>query len=83
MGIFLELLEKRRARLPDDAKVILSGSKSFEVFDNVIQLSVAAAGGENCNLFEVSFSLPDNTIFTEATEHKVITGFRPTAPKHI
>ncbi len=39
---------------------ILSGCKSFKVFDNVKQLAIAAVGGENNNNFEVKYNLPNN-----------------------
>lgn len=74
MNNLLEILEKRKVCLPDDAKVILTGCKSFKVFDNVKQLSVAAVGGENRNYFEVSYSLPNNEIITEVIVHKVTNG---------
>lgn len=74
MSNLLEILEKRKVCLPDDEKVILSGCKSFKVFDNVKQLSVAAAGGENSNHFEVSYSLANNEIVTEAIVQRVSNG---------
>ena len=74
MSNLFKVLEKRKVGLPDDATVILSGCKSFKVFDNVKQLAVAAVGGENSNYFEVSYSLPNNEKVTEAIIHKVTNG---------
>ena len=74
MNNLLEILGGKKVCLPDDARVILSGCKSFKVFDNVKQLSVAAVGGENRNHFEVSYSLPNNKIVTEVIVHKVTNG---------
>ena len=74
MNNLLEILGGKKVCLPDDARVILSGCKSFKVFDNEKQLSVAAVGGENRNHFEVSYSLPNNKIVTEVIVHKVTNG---------
>jgi len=74
MSNLFKILEKRKIGLPDDATVILSGCKSFKVFDNVKQLAIAAVDGENNNYFEVKYSLPNNDIVTEAIIHKVTNG---------
>ncbi len=74
MSNLFKILEKRKIGLPNDATVILSGCKSFKVFDNVQQLAVAAVGGENNNTFEVKYTLPNNEIVTEAVIHKVTNG---------
>jgi hypothetical protein len=74
MQDLFKTLENKKAGLPDDAAVILSGCKSFKVFDNVKKLSVAAVGGENSSNFEVSYSLPNNEIVTEAIVHRVTNG---------
>ncbi len=74
MGQLFKVLEKRKIGLPDDATVILSGCKNYQVYDSVKQLAVAAVGGEKNNYFEVNYSLPNNKIFTEAIVHKVSNG---------
>lgn len=74
MSSLFKILEKRKVGLPDDATVILSGCKSFKVFDNVKQLAIAAVDGENNNQFEVKYTLPNNQIVTEAVVHKVTNG---------
>ena len=74
MSNLFKILEKRKVGLPDDATVILSGCKSFKVFDSVKQLAIAAVGDENSNSFEVKYTLPDNKVVTEAIVHKVTNG---------
>lgn len=74
MNNLFQISEKTKVGLPDDAAAILSGCKSFNVFDNVKQLAFAAVGGENSNHFEVNYSLPNNDIVTEAIVHKVTNG---------
>lgn len=74
MNIFFKSLERRKVGLPSDAKVILNQCKSFKVFDNVEQLTIAAVGGENSNNFEVKYTLPNNDIVTEVNVHKVTNG---------
>jgi hypothetical protein len=74
MSNLFKILEKRKVGLPDDATVILSGCKSFKVFNNVKELAIAAVGGEESNCFEVSYNLPDNKQITEAVVHRVTNG---------
>jgi hypothetical protein len=74
MSNLLEILEKKNVRLPNDAKAILSGCKSFKVFDSVEQLAVAAVGGEDSNYFEVEYTLPNNKTVKEAIVHRVTNG---------
>ncbi|MGD2034248.1 MAG: DUF4914 family protein [Bacteroidales bacterium] len=74
MSSLFKILEKKKIGLPENATVILSGCKSFKVFDTVRQLSVAAVGGENSNNFEVKYTLPDNENITEAIIHRVSNG---------
>ncbi len=74
MNNLFQISEKRKVSLPNDAAAILSGCKSFNVFDNVKQLAIAAVGGENSNHFEVNYSLPNNDVVTEAIVHKVTNG---------
>ncbi len=74
MSNLFKILEKRKVGLPNDATVILSGCKSFKVFDNVNQLEIAAVGGENNSNFEVKYTLPNSEVVTEAIVHKVTNG---------
>ena len=74
MRNLLEILEKKNVKLPNDAKTILSGCKSFKVFDSVEQLAVAAAGGKDSNYFEVEYTLPNNKTVKEAIVHRVTNG---------
>lgn len=74
MGNLFKTLEKKKVGLPDDATVILSGCKSFKVFDDVEQLGVAAVGGLNNKSFDVQYTLPGGEIVTEAVIHKVTNG---------
>lgn len=74
MSNLFQISEKRKVSLPNDAAAILSGCKSFNIFDNVKQLAFAAVGGENSNHFEVNYSLPGNEVVTEAIVHKVTNG---------
>jgi hypothetical protein len=74
MNNLFQISEKTKVSLPNDAAAILSGCKSFKVFDNVKQLAFAAVGGENSNHFEVNYSLPGNEVVTEAIVHKVTNG---------
>ena len=74
MSNLFKILEKKKVGLPNDAMITLSGCKSFKVFDNVNQLAVAAAGGEDSNYFEVNYTLPNNKNVTEAIVHRVTNG---------
>jgi len=74
MSNLFEILEKNKVALPDDAREILSGCKSFTVFDTVNQLAVAAVNGENNNQYEVKYTLSDGTEVIEAIIHKVTNG---------
>jgi len=74
MSSLFKILEKRKVGLPDDATVILSGCKSFKVFDSVSQLANAAVGGDNGVNFEVKYTLPDQSEVSEAIVHKVTNG---------
>jgi hypothetical protein len=69
-----EILKKNNVALPEDAMAVLSACKSFQVFDSVHQLAVAAVDGENNNQFEVKYTLPNNEEVTEAIVHKVTNG---------
>jgi hypothetical protein len=74
MSSLFEILEKSKVNLPDDAREILSNCKSFQVFDTVDQLAIAAVNGEHNNQFEVKYSLPNNEVVTEVVVHKVSNG---------
>lgn len=74
MSDIFQFLEKRKVSLPNDAMEIISGCKSYRVFDSVEQLAAAAVGGENSNSFEVQYELPDRNIVTEAIIHRVKNG---------
>lgn len=73
MSDFFKILEKKRVSLPDDVIVILSGCKSFNIYDTVRQLATAAVGGDN-NSFEVKYDIPGKGEVTEAIVHKVTNG---------
>ena len=74
MNNLFKILEKKKVGLPNDAMTILSRCKSFKVFDTVEQLAVEAAGGKDSNYFEVSYTLPNNEVVTEAIIHRVTNG---------
>ena len=69
-----EVLDKKRIRLPEDARNILEGCKSYTSFDTVQQLATAAVGGHNSNSFEVNYEVPGKGLVTEAVVHKVKNG---------
>jgi hypothetical protein len=66
-------LENKRINLPDDALTILDGCKSYQTFDTVEQLAVAAVGEGN-NSYEVKYQIPGKGEVTEAVIHKVSNG---------
>lgn len=74
MSEFFKVLEKKKISLPDDAFVILSSCKSFQSFDNVKELAVAAVGGEGNASFEVKYNIPGKGEVTEVVVHKVTNG---------
>ena len=74
MSNLFEILEKSNIALPDDAREILTGCKSFKVFDTVNQLAVAAVDGGENNQFEVKYTLPNGEVVTEVVVHKVTNG---------
>lgn len=74
MSEFFKVLEKKKISLPDDAFVILSSCKSFQSFDNVKELAVAALGGEGNSSFEVKYTIPGKGEVTEVVVHKVTNG---------
>lgn len=73
MSDLFRILEKKRISLPDDVIMILNGCKTFNTFDTVRQLAIAAVGGDN-NSFEVKFDIPGKGLYTEAIVHKVRNG---------
>lgn len=74
MSEFFKVLEKKKISLPDDAFVILSSCKSFQSFDNVKELAVAAVGGEGNASFEVKYNIPGKGEVAEVVVHKVTNG---------
>ena len=74
MSNLFQILEKKKVGLPNDAAEILSGCRSFQVFERVEQLAVAAVGGADNNRFEVQYALPNDEIVTEAVIHRVTNG---------
>ncbi len=74
MSEFFKVLEKKKISLPDDAFVILSSCKSFQSFDNVKELAVAAVGGEGNSSFEVKYNIPGKGEITEVVVHRVTNG---------
>ncbi|MEK7720695.1 MAG: DUF4914 family protein [Bacteroidota bacterium] len=73
MSDLFKVLEKKRVSLPNDVLIILSGCKSFNTFDTVKQLAVAAVGGDK-NSFDVKYDIPGKGEVTEAIIHKVTNG---------
>ncbi len=74
MSSLFQILDKKKVGLPNDAAEILSGCRSFQVFDRVEQLAVAAVGGADNNRFEVQYALPNDETVTEAVIHRVTNG---------
>jgi len=74
MSSLFRVLESKKIGLPNDATVILSGCKSFKVFNQVKELADAAVGGEGNNTFEVQYTLPDQRVVSEAIVHRVTNG---------
>jgi len=73
MSDLFKVLEKKRVSLPNDVLIILSGCKSFNTFDTVKQLAVAAVGGDKSS-FDVKYDIPGKGEVTEAIIHKVTNG---------
>jgi hypothetical protein len=74
MKDFFKVLEKKKITLPDDIFVLLNSCKKFIVFDSAEQLAISAVGGENSNIFEVKFNIPEKGEYTEAIIHRVTNG---------
>ncbi|MFO7657605.1 MAG: DUF4914 family protein [Bacteroidales bacterium] len=74
MKNLFKILEKKKIALPDDAFVLLNSCKSYEVFDTVEELVLAASGGEGNNYFEVKYQVTGIGEYTEAIIHRVTNG---------
>lgn len=74
MGNLFKKLEAKRICLPNDALVMLSGCKSYQVFNTVEQLADAAVGGPDSDSYEVTYDIPGKGEFTEAVVHRVTNG---------
>ena len=74
MNHLFQLLETKNIALPADAVEILTGCRSFQVFNNTTELANAAVGGSDSQSFEVAYSLPDRGRVTEAVVHRVSNG---------
>lgn len=74
MNHLFQVLETKNIALPADAVEILTGCRSFQVFNNTTELATAAVGGSDSQSFEVSYSLPDRDSVTEAVVHRVSNG---------
>ncbi|NLB59455.1 MAG: DUF4914 family protein, partial [Gammaproteobacteria bacterium] len=74
MNHLFQLLETKNIALPADAVEILTGCRSFQVFNNTTELATAAVGGSDSQSFEVAYSLPDRGSVTEAVVHRVSNG---------
>lgn len=74
MNNLFQVLETKNIALPADAVEILTGCRSFQVFNNTTELATAAVGGSDSQSFEVSYSLPDRGSVTEAVVHRVSNG---------
>lgn len=73
MAELFEILAKKNICLPDDVLSVLTGCKSFTVFDTVRQLADAAVGGGQ-ESYEVSYPVDGRGDYTEAVVHKVTNG---------
>ena len=74
MNNLFQVLETKNIALPADAVEILTGCRSFQVFNNTTELATAAVGGSDSQSFEVAYSLPDRGSVTEAVVHRVSNG---------
>jgi len=74
MGELFKKLEKKKVGLPDDVLVILSGCKSYQVYNSVSQLADAAVGGADNTSFKVEYDIPGKGVVTEAEVHRVSNG---------
>jgi hypothetical protein len=71
-GVFKKL-EKKRINLPADAQLVLNGCKSYQTFDSVKDLAIAAMGGNN-TIYEVKYQVEGKGEYNEAIIHKVTNG---------
>jgi hypothetical protein len=74
MTQLISKLEKAGISLPEELLHLLNSCKSYTVYDSVEQLSIAALGGENNNVFEVKYNIPEKGEITEAIIHRVNNG---------
>ncbi|MDD5346842.1 MAG: DUF4914 family protein, partial [Proteiniphilum sp.] len=74
MNNLFQVLETKNIALPVDAVEILTGCRSFQVFNNTTELADAAVGGKESQSFEVRYSLPEQGKVTEAIIHRVSNG---------
>lgn len=74
MNQLIPQLEKKGIKLPDELLTLLSSCKSYTVYDTVDQLTIAAVGGKENNVFEVKYDIPGKGMYTEAIVHRVSNG---------
>jgi len=67
-------LENKGIVLPEELLNLLNSCKSYTVYDTVDQLTVAAMGGSDNGMYEVSYEIPGKGQVTEAIVHKVQNG---------
>jgi len=73
MNSLSKILEKKKVSLPDDLLVILSGCKSYRIYNSVNELALAATG-DGSNSYEVNYEVPGKGLVTEAIVHQVTNG---------
>lgn len=74
MNDFFELLIGKNIFLPEDVEGLLKECKKFTVYNSVEELRIAALGGEENNIYQVSYVVPGKGDFVEATVHRVNNG---------
>ena len=57
MGDLFEVLEKKRITLPENVDSVLTGCKSFKIFNSVRELAAVAVGDDGNNSYEVKYSI--------------------------
>ena len=74
MSQFIDLLEKKGIKLPQNVVEVLENCAGYTVYNTVDELHVAAVGGPDNLSCEVSYEIPGKGLVTEAIVHKVTNG---------
>ena len=74
MNDLLTVLREKNIIVPDNIAELLTGCKSYKVFNTTEELSEAATNGKENEQFEVQYDVPGKGIYTEAIVQRVKNG---------